>query len=67
LGTPTSSGRMISPVDRSSSMPAWWMPASAKKSWPTIVLLRWTFRPKTVETIRLIGQGRSVLMVVVGP
>jgi hypothetical protein len=47
-------------------MPSRWIPTScAKAFWPTIALLRWTFRPVTIETIRRIGQGRSVSMLLV--
>src|SRR4051794_23307226 len=43
-------------------MPSRWMPGSwAEASWPTIASLRLVSRPVTVETIGLIGQGRSVL------
>ena len=53
--TPTSSGRMISYVERSLMIPSWWMPEEWAKAFdPTIALFRWIGSPISFDTIRLV-------------
>ena len=60
---PTSSGRMISYVERSLMIPSWWMPDECAKAFdPTIALFLWMESPMRAETILLVFMISFVLI-----